>query len=65
MSSVAPSAPEQGQLVSVRSRQWIVTEVAKSTLPAELPARPLGTDLTDLLPDVWGRSRAGPLTVPG
>ena len=32
---------------------------------AELPARPLGTDLTDLLPDVWGRSRAGPLTVPG
>jgi ERCC4-related helicase len=27
--------PEQGQLVSVRSRQWIVTEVAPSTLPAE------------------------------
>jgi hypothetical protein len=33
MSSVASSPPEQGQLVSVRSRQWIVTEVAKSTPP--------------------------------
>ena len=28
---VAP--PEQGQLVSVRSRNWIVNEVAPSTLP--------------------------------
>jgi hypothetical protein len=26
----------------------------------ELPARPPNTDLTDLLPDVWARSRAGP-----
>lgn len=34
MTRVAPSPPEQGQLVSVRSRHWIVTEVAKSTLPA-------------------------------
>jgi hypothetical protein len=30
-----PSPPEQGQLVSVRSRNWIVTEVAHSTLPPE------------------------------
>lgn len=29
------STPEQGQLVSVRSRNWIVTEVAPSTLPPE------------------------------
>jgi hypothetical protein len=34
-SSVA-SLPEQGQLVSVRQRQWTVTEVAKSTLPASV-----------------------------
>src|SRR5438270_8150704 len=34
MSSVAPSPPEQGQLVSVRSRQWIVNDVRPSTLPA-------------------------------
>jgi hypothetical protein len=34
MSSVAPSAPEQGQLVNVRQRHYVVTEVAKSALPA-------------------------------
>lgn len=28
------SPPEQGQLVNVRQRQYVVTEVAKSTLPA-------------------------------
>jgi superfamily II DNA or RNA helicase len=28
------AAPEQGQLVSVRSRNWMVNEVAPSTLPA-------------------------------
>src|SRR5919202_1691741 len=33
MSSVAHAPPEQGQLVSVRSRQWIVTDVLHSTLP--------------------------------
>jgi len=33
MSSVAPSPPEPGQLVSVRSRQWIVNDVRPSTLP--------------------------------
>jgi hypothetical protein len=35
MPSLAPAIPEQGQLVSVRSRNWIVTEVAPSTLPPE------------------------------
>jgi hypothetical protein len=34
MSSVAPSRPEQGQLVNVRQRHYAVTEVARSTLPA-------------------------------
>ncbi len=29
------SRPEKGQLVAVRSRNWIVTEVAPSTLPPE------------------------------
>jgi hypothetical protein len=33
VSSVATSPPEQGQLVSVRSRQWIVNYVRPSTLP--------------------------------
>jgi hypothetical protein len=33
MSSVAHPPPEQGQLVSVRSRQWIVNDVRHSTLP--------------------------------
>ena len=32
---VAP--PEQGQLVSIRSRKWIVNDVAPSTLPTEWP----------------------------
>src|SRR5438552_4020526 len=35
MSSAAPSSPEQGQLVSVRARNWMVTGVAPSTLPPE------------------------------
>lgn len=34
LTALAP-APEQGQLVSVRSRQWIVTEVSPSTLPPD------------------------------
>jgi hypothetical protein len=33
MSSVAPSPPERGQLVSVRSRHWIANDVRPSTLP--------------------------------
>ena len=35
MSSAAPSPPEQGQLVNVRSRQWIVNDVRPSTLPPQ------------------------------
>ena len=32
--------PEQGQLVRVRQRQWVVSEVTKSALPlTPLPAR--------------------------
>ena len=30
----------------------------------ELPTRPPSADLTDLLPDVWTRSRAGQVAVP-
>jgi hypothetical protein len=33
MSSVAHPPPEQGQLVSVRSRQWVVNDVHPSTFP--------------------------------
>ena len=33
MSGVAHSPPEQGQLVSARSRQWVVNDVRPSTLP--------------------------------
>src|SRR5690349_12168783 len=34
MASAQTTHPEQGQLVSVRSRNWIVNEVVPSTLPA-------------------------------
>jgi hypothetical protein len=33
MAIAAASLPEQGQLVRVRSRQWVVYEVKPSTLP--------------------------------
>ena len=36
MSIVAHSPPEQGQLVTVRQRRYVVTDVAKSTLPDRL-----------------------------
>jgi SNF2 family DNA or RNA helicase len=36
----APPLPEQGQLVDVRQRRWVVTDVAQSKLPAS-PLRPL------------------------
>jgi len=39
MAVVAPAPPEQGQLVSVRSRYWIVNEIVPSTLPHD-PVRP-------------------------
>ena len=35
MATALAAPPEQGQLVSIRSRNWIVNEVAPSTLPTE------------------------------
>src|SRR5215831_17896877 len=35
MSSVAPSPPKQGQIVNVRSHNWMVTDVSTSTLPPD------------------------------
>ena len=35
MSSTVATVPAQGQLVSVRSRQWVVTDAVPSTLPVE------------------------------
>src|SRR5262245_57848025 len=44
MAGAVSSLPEQGQLVSVRSRRWVVGEVNKSTLPPPplepVPAQP-------------------------
>jgi hypothetical protein len=33
MAVTLSNPPEQGQLVTVRQRQWVVSEVAKSALP--------------------------------
>jgi hypothetical protein len=35
MAVLISNPPEQGQMVSVRSRNWMVTDVARSTLPPE------------------------------
>src|SRR5262249_49073899 len=35
MAAIVVSPPDQGQLVSVRSRNWIVTDVAASLLPSD------------------------------
>jgi len=35
MTTALIAPPEQGQLVSIRSRNWIVNDVAPSTLPTE------------------------------
>jgi SNF2 family DNA or RNA helicase len=35
MSAAISSLPEQGQMVSVRSRNWMVTDVSASTLPTD------------------------------
>ncbi len=40
MTAIAANLPEQGQLVDVRQRRWVVNDVAKSILPAS-PLRPL------------------------
>lgn len=39
MSSVAISPPEQGQLVSVRSRQWIINDVRPNALSSSIHNR--------------------------
>ena len=38
---LSASAPEPGQLVEVRRRQWIVSDVDASTVSPELPKRNL------------------------
>src|SRR2546430_1657209 len=48
MSSAVVSAPEQGQLVNVRQRQYVVTEIAKSTLPVS-PLHPSATPAQHLV----------------
>ena len=40
MSVALISPPETGQLVNVRSRRWIVSEVQPSTLPASALGTP-------------------------
>lgn len=39
--SIAAIVPEQGQLVQVRSRQWVVNEVKSSSLPASAMTLPV------------------------
>jgi hypothetical protein len=46
--SAASSPPEQGQLVTVRQRQYVVTDVAKSTLPDQ-PLRASGNGAQHLV----------------
>ena len=48
MSTVTSSTPEQGQLVSVRERRFIVTDVARSTIP-DSPLRPSGNGAQHLV----------------
>jgi SNF2 family DNA or RNA helicase len=48
MAGAVASLPEQGQLVSVRSRRWVVGEVNKSTLPPP-PLEPVPADPQHLI----------------
>src|SRR5262245_3724850 len=48
MATSVAAPPEQGQLVSVRSRQWIVNEERPSTLPTS-PLKPAFTSPQHLL----------------
>jgi hypothetical protein len=52
MASAPPTAPEQGQLVSVRLRQYLVTDVARSTLPENRLLSPGGGQALDSLASV-------------
>ena len=49
MATVVTPQPEQGQMVNVRSRNWMVTEVSVSTLP---PDRFSATGYADTRPRV-------------
>jgi hypothetical protein len=57
-----PAALLLSVVTSVR-RHGVNSCASLKHILAELPARSMGTDLTDLLPDVWDRSRAGPMAV--
>ncbi len=48
MTSAQMSPPEQGQLVNVRARRWVVNEVRRSTLPLP-PLSPAGLGLQHLV----------------
>jgi ERCC4-related helicase len=48
MTLITSSVPEQGQLVTVRQRRYVVTEVAKSTLP-ERPLKVSGNGAQHLI----------------
>ena len=48
MAAVLSPPPEQGQLVSVRERRFIVTDVARGTLP-DSPLRPSGNGAQHLV----------------
>src|SRR5215831_309291 len=51
MALTVPGRPEQGQLVDIRQRQYVVTDVVRSTLPGDplQPPAPTGGDAPDRL----------------
>ena len=58
MTTTSPH-PEQGQMVSVRSRNWMVTDVSASTLPTERSANRPGVAPASSHAVVRRRRRAG------
>jgi hypothetical protein len=48
MALIAPAPPEQGQLVDVRQRRYVVTDVLRSALPGD-PLRAPGHNLQHLV----------------
>jgi len=65
---VATGIPEQGQVVDVRQRHYVVTDVARSTLPADplAPGNGRGQHLVSLtsIEDCRGRPFRCPLESP-